>query len=100
MVANTVFLHQTCFVPDFACKSGTANPNDTNFILDSSRAQDALSMFNGENVIKLVFQSSKSYYEKVIRVNIIPTNLPIIPFDSTGVFPFTFQEGLSTIKPI
>ena len=82
-------------------KSGAANPNDTNFILDGSRAQDALnSMFNGENVIKLVFQSSKSYYEKVIRVNIIPTNLPIIPFDSTGVFPFTFQEGLSTIKPI
>ena len=27
-------------------------------------------MFNGENTIKLVFQSSKSYYEKVVRVNI------------------------------
>ncbi|MFC5653096.1 S-layer homology domain-containing protein [Paenibacillus solisilvae] len=87
----------------------SANPHDTHFMLDRSgtpaevtaRLTSAMRAFyNGENIIKLVFQSSKSYYEKIVRVNLIPTNLPIIPADTTGVFPFTFQEGISDIKPV
>ncbi|MFC4100372.1 S-layer homology domain-containing protein [Paenibacillus xanthanilyticus] len=46
-------------------------------------------LINGENSIRIVFQGTKSYYEKTIKVNIIPNNLPKIPVDDAGVFPFT-----------
>ncbi|MBM7566496.1 S-layer homology domain-containing protein [Paenibacillus sacheonensis] len=77
----------------------------TQFVLDptgyANVYTDALNaLFNGENTIKFVFQSSKSYYEKVVKVNKVPTNLPIIPADSTGVYPFTFTDAISDPKPI
>lgn len=76
----------------------------TQFILDGTDAtiyQKALdAMFNGENTLKFVFQGPKNYYEKVVKVNLVPTNLPIIPKDSTGVFPFTFSDAVSDPKPI
>ena len=57
-------------------------------------------MFAGENVIKFVFQSAKSYYEKVVKVNLIPTNLPIIPVDATGVYPFRYEEQIDNPTPL
>ncbi|SDX27885.1 S-layer homology domain-containing protein [Paenibacillus sp. CF384] len=76
----------------------------TQFALDPTDATvytKALNaLFNGENVIKFVFQSSKSYYEKVIKVNKVPTNLPVIPAQTTGVFPFTFEDAITNPKPI
>ncbi|TYP75702.1 S-layer homology domain-containing protein [Paenibacillus methanolicus] len=46
-------------------------------------------LINGENSLRIVFQGTKSYYEKTIKVNIVPNNLPKIPVDDAGVFPFT-----------
>ncbi|WP_165822635.1 S-layer homology domain-containing protein [Paenibacillus montanisoli] len=73
----------------------------TQFKLKTGEAGNALNaMFNGENTIKFVFQGSKSYYEKVVKVNKVPTNLPVIPVQSTGVFPFTYEDANSNPKPI
>ncbi|WP_219834420.1 S-layer homology domain-containing protein [Paenibacillus sp. R14(2021)] len=77
----------------------------TQFVLDEVTDTDVYehalnALFNGENSIKFVFQSSKSYYEKVIKLNKVPTNLPVIPADSTGVYPFTFADAISDPKPI
>lgn len=78
-----------------------ANVHDTNFILKPTSKQAAFNaMFSGENVIKFVFQSSKSYYEKIVKVNLIPTNLPVIPVQASGVYPFSFQENVSNPEPI
>ncbi|SFT25547.1 S-layer homology domain-containing protein [Paenibacillus sp. BC26] len=63
-----------------------------------TKALDA--MFNGENELKFVFQSSKSYYEKIVKVNKVPTNLPVIPAQTTGVFPFTYEDAIPNPKPI
>lgn len=79
----------------------SGNNHDTNFILKANTEQDAFNaMFTGENVIKFVFQSSKSYYEKTVKINIIPTNLPVIPAQASGVYPFSFQENVSNPAPI
>ncbi|UVI29917.1 S-layer homology domain-containing protein [Paenibacillus spongiae] len=75
--------------------------NDTRFKLKADLADEALdAMFSGENIIKLVFQGSKTYYEKAVKVNLIPTNLPVIPVESAGVYPFTYQDTVTDPKPI
>lgn len=72
-----------------------------NFSLNDDSFDEAFdAMFTGENVIKFVFQSTKSYYEKIVRINLIPTNLPIIPAQASGVYPFSFQENVSNPVPI
>ncbi|GIQ64015.1 hypothetical protein PACILC2_25830 [Paenibacillus cisolokensis] len=69
----------------------SGSPNDTNFVLDNSYRQQALdALFAGENEIRFVFQGSKNFYEKTIKINLVPTNLPVIPVAGTsGVFPYS-----------
>lgn len=54
-------------------------------------AYDAL--ISGANTIKYIFQGTKSYYSKSITINLNPTNLPVIPANDSGVFPFTYSAG-------
>nr|WP_306220416.1 S-layer homology domain-containing protein [Cohnella sp. WQ 127256] len=69
----------------------------TDFEIDTSAAGYSLpdvysKFFSGENKLRIVYQTSTSYYEKVIKVNLIPTNLPVIPAPGTsGVFPYGTQ---------
>ncbi|MBW7452695.1 S-layer homology domain-containing protein [Paenibacillus sepulcri] len=74
--------------------------HDTHFILDGAPADAFNAMFSGENIIKFVFQGTKSYYEKVVKVNLVPTNLPIIPAQASGVYPFTYDGAVTDPKPI
>jgi len=77
------------------------NGDKTKFKLDEDPEKAFAAMFNGENVIKLVFQGKRNYYEKVIRIKLIPTNLPVIPLDAAGIYPFAYQEGSdANITPI
>lgn len=60
-------------------------------------------MFNGENIIRFVFQSANNSYEKIVKINKVPTNLPVIPapdFVTEGVYPFTFDAMVTSPKPI
>lgn len=50
--------------------------------------------------VKIRLSGTKELLRKVVKVNLVPTNLPIIPKDSTGVFPFTFSDAVSDPKPI
>ncbi|MFC4812010.1 S-layer homology domain-containing protein [Paenibacillus sp. GCM10023250] len=89
----------------FPLRPAGAGTDNTQFELDDSADPDVYvkalnALFNGENEIKFVFQSSKSYYEKVVKVNKVPTNLPIIPANNSGVYPFTFTDTISDPKPI
>lgn len=60
----------------------------------ASTAAALNALFIGENKIKLVFQTARNYYEKVLKINIVPTNLPVIPApDTSGVFPYSTQYG-------
>ncbi len=65
------------------------------FILDTGAMSvaDAYQMFySGENKIRILYQTTKEYYDKTIKVNIVPTNLPVIPAPGTsGVFPYSTQ---------
>ncbi|RED57651.1 S-layer homology domain-containing protein [Cohnella lupini] len=48
--------------------------------------------YSGENQIRIVYQTETDYYEKVIKVSLVPTNLPVIPAPGTsGVFPYGTQ---------
>ncbi|QYR22091.1 S-layer homology domain-containing protein [Paenibacillus sp. sptzw28] len=93
-------------VPIPIVPQNSSNPNDPNFILDTSagsttQIEAALgAMFSGKNEIKIVFQTAKTYYEKKIIITLIPTNLPVIPRDASGVYPFTYNEQDSDPKPI
>lgn len=74
------------FVLDLAADPGTGTP-PPNSLRDIYEK-----FFSGENKIRIVYQTSKDYYEKVIKVNIVPTNLPVIPAPGTsGVFPYGTQ---------
>lgn len=60
-------------------------------------------MFNGENTIRFVFQGTSTFYQRSVKLNIVPTNLPVIPVSgSAGVFPFTYTPTVSgeEITPI
>ncbi|WP_308636665.1 S-layer homology domain-containing protein [Paenibacillus silvisoli] len=86
-------LEQDGDISSFKLKEDASSPSWQEKALDA--------MFNGENVIKFVYQSSKSYYEKVVKVNKTPTNLPIIPAPgTTGVFPFTYEDLIQNPQPI
>ncbi|TVX97086.1 S-layer homology domain-containing protein [Cohnella terricola] len=75
------------------------NGKATDFVLAEGTAQGDISLkdaynkfFTGENSIRILYQSDKDYYEKTIKVNIVPTNLPVIPAPGTsGVFPYSKQ---------
>lgn len=44
----------------------------------------------GENTIKFVYYTDKNLYENVMKFNIVPENLPIIPAPNTdGVYPYS-----------
>ncbi|WP_027087183.1 S-layer homology domain-containing protein [Cohnella panacarvi] len=68
-----------------------SNLHDLNFQISASSVAAAYNaMFMGENKIKIVFQSNANYYEKTIKINLVPTNLPVIPApDTDGVYPYT-----------
>ncbi|MFD0714937.1 S-layer homology domain-containing protein [Paenibacillus sp. GCM10027626] len=70
-----------------------SSEDKTKFILDANVKEAYAAMFTGENLIKIVFQGKKNYYEKTVRVKLIPTNLPVIPVDAAGIYPFSYQEG-------
>lgn len=56
-------------------------------------------MFAGENTIKFVFKSSKTSYDNTIKINLVPTDIPVIPYNTTlGVFPFSYTGG-SDVPP-
>jgi hypothetical protein len=59
-------------------------------------------MFSGENTARFVFQGEHTFYEKTVKFNIIPTNLPVIPVEgSLGVFPFTLTtDQNAAIVPV
>jgi len=64
-------------------------------VVDSVAAYKA--MFSGENTVKFVLSSSKTSYENTIKVNLVPTDIPVIPVDSNlGIFPFKYNGGSDT----
>ncbi|MFD0957894.1 S-layer homology domain-containing protein [Paenibacillus chungangensis] len=43
----------------------------------------------GTNTIKFVFRSDSNNYEATLKLNIVPTNLPVIPApDTDGIYPY------------
>ncbi len=75
----------------------SSNANDPNFqIQDINKAYNAL--FSGENTIKLVFKTDKTSYELSVKINLVPTDVPVIPVDTTlGIFPFSYSGGSDAI---
>ncbi|WP_322906492.1 S-layer homology domain-containing protein [Paenibacillus campi] len=71
--------------------------NDPNFkIQDINKAYSA--MFSGQNVIKLVFKTDKTSYELSININLVPTDVPVIPVNTTlGIFPFKYTGNSDAI---
>lgn len=72
--------------------------HDTDFVLDPAvKLSDVFAvMFNGENTIRFVFQGTQTFYERSVKLNIVPTNLPIIPVEgSSGIFPFTYAPTIN-----
>ncbi|PWW08374.1 S-layer family protein [Paenibacillus cellulosilyticus] len=59
-------------------------------------------MFSGENAVRFVFQGTNTFYEKTVKFNIIPTNLPVIPVEgSLGIFPFSYTTDTNaSIVPV
>jgi len=56
-------------------------------VADTAAAYKA--MFSGENTIKFVISSKKNSYENTIKVSLVPTDIPVIPYNATlGIFPF------------
>ncbi|GFN32674.1 S-layer homology domain-containing protein [Paenibacillus xylaniclasticus] len=79
-------------------QKNAADAHDTKFTLDSSvNINDVFAvMFSGENKIRFVFQGTSTFYERTVKLNLIPTNLPVIPVEgSSGVFPFTYVPTVS-----
>lgn len=68
----------------------TSNSTKTKFTIATGEIEKAYkAMFPGENTIKFVFKSDKSSYEKVMKVSLVPLNVPVIPAPNTlGVFPY------------
>ncbi|MDQ1235901.1 hypothetical protein QE450_003399 [Paenibacillus sp. SORGH_AS306] len=61
----------------------------TTFLVDSD-ADAYKALFSGENTIKFVFKSDKTSYDNTIKVNLVPTDIPVIPYNTTlGIFPYT-----------
>lgn len=51
-------------------------------------------MFSGENTIKFVFKSSTTSYENTIKINLVPTDIPVVPYNTTlGMFPFKYVDS-------
>ncbi len=88
---QTVFFYVNNTLVPLVPVDGTAN--DTDFkIQDVSKAYGAL--FSGENAIKLVFKTDKTSYELAIKINLVSTDVPVIPVDTTlGIFPYTYSNG-------
>jgi len=77
----------------FKLKPKSTDIHDTNFVLDDSVDPEDIFdvMFAGENTIRFVFQGTSTFYERSVKMNLVPTNLPVIPVSgSAGVFPFTY----------
>lgn len=92
---QTVFFYVNNTLIPLVPASG--NANDPNFkIQDISSAYKA--MFSGENTIKLVFKTDKTSYELSVKINLVPTDVPVIPVDTTlGIFPFKYTGGSDAI---
>lgn len=66
----------------------------TDFIL-SPGSNNALNnaLVIGSNTVKFVYKTSKNSYEKIYKVNVLPTNVPEIPVENTlGIIPFKFVD--------
>jgi len=69
----------------FRIKSG-ANSDGVSYISLAYKAMYT----SGDNTIRLVYRTSKSNYQRDIKITLIPTNLPVIPAENTeGVFPYS-----------
>lgn len=70
------------------------------FKIKADSGANELKAFNalnktGDNAIKFVFRTTKNNYESIIKVTIIPTNLPVIPAPNTdGIYPYTSTLAL------
>lgn len=73
--------------------------NDTNFRIPISSVSKAYNaMFSGENTVKIVFKTNQTSYENAIKINLVPTDVPVIPVDTTlGIFPFKFSGNSDAI---
>ncbi len=88
---QTVFFYVNNTLVPLVPVDGTANDADFK-IQDVSKAYGAL--FSGENTIKLVFKTDKTSYELSIKINLVSTDVPVIPVNTTlGIFPFTYTNG-------
>ncbi|TKJ90952.1 amylopullulanase alpha-amylase/pullulanase [Paenibacillus sp. CFBP13512] len=77
----------------------TLNIHDTKFKIDPSALDKAYAaLFSGENTIKIVFKTNQTSYENAIKINLVPTDVPVIPVDTTlGIFPFKNNTGSDAI---
>ncbi len=75
------------------------NLNDTNFRIPTSSVSKAYNaLFSGENTVKIVFKTNQTSYENAIKINLVPTDVPVIPVDTTlGVFPFKYKGDSDAI---
>ncbi|BBI36190.1 S-layer homology domain-containing protein [Cohnella abietis] len=97
---NNVTLNQTVFLYiNNTLVPLTQGTNVSDFKLNIGTAAGQISLtdvykkfYSGENKIKIVYQTETDYYQKEIKVSVIPTNLPVIPAPGTsGVFPYGTQ---------
>lgn len=79
--------------PLFAPKGVTVDPNTgaVTAITDPTEVQKLISYLNktGENTVKFIFRTTTYNYESTLRFNIVPKNLPVVPADKDGVYPYT-----------
>ncbi|WP_322923998.1 S-layer homology domain-containing protein [Paenibacillus campi] len=92
---QTVFFYVNNTLVPLVPANGT--PNDPNFkIQNVDKAYNA--MFSGQNTVKVVFKTDQTSYELSININLVPTDVPVIPVDTTlGIFPFKYTGGSDTI---
>ncbi|QJD85274.1 hypothetical protein [Cohnella herbarum] len=75
------------FQLDIAADPDPAQPAPPNSLRDIYNK-----FYSGENKIRILYQTATESYDKTIKINLVPTNLPVIPAPGTsGIFPYGTQ---------
>ncbi|MFD1953930.1 S-layer homology domain-containing protein [Paenibacillus thailandensis] len=85
---QTVFL----YVNNVEIPLKATDTSKTTFTMDTKPSTDFI--IYGENIVEFYIYTSKNNYKSVLTVNVVPTNLPVIPVEGTsGVFPYSNDKS-------